>query len=425
MKDEMSPQENPTEQTPELRAYYGNRPLMWRNLSFILVLNLGWAIIFTVISPLMQLRVKAAGLEEGGMGLIGTINAWAYSFLVMYFAWKSDHTVSRFGRRIPYLFISAPVIILSIILFPFVHSMWLLVVLWLLQMLFMDIKAATIPLLGIDCMPRKLLARVGAPAGILTALLSFFALRYGMKVSELAEWLPYIIGGAVLIATTLLGGFLIKEPPIKDPTTEKFRPWSAMKIAWKDKRKVVLMISVSLFQTFQVVFGSWIWIYADSKLGLTRAEAGAAMSWAILLGVVVTFPLSWLVDRISPYRLLPFFCLIVAAVFWSFLNMKDINGLILTTCLQSLVGPLYSASDIMVYRTVNPAEVGSVTSTNSCLRGFYNGCLAAVTGYLIQSTGGNYHLAFFLGCIFTVAGLIPLYYYRHLMKRTGEAGAFG
>ncbi len=73
----------------------------------------------------------------------------------------------------PYLFISAPIIILSVILFPVVHSLWFLVVLWLLQMLFTDIKAATIPLLNIDCMPRRMLARTAAPAGILTALVTF------------------------------------------------------------------------------------------------------------------------------------------------------------------------------------------------------------------------------------------------------------
>ncbi len=116
--------EVPDFKDPALRAYYGNRPLMWRNLGFILLLNLGWAVSFTVVGPLMQLKVNSAGLHEGGIGIVNTINAWAYSILVMYFAWKSDHTVSRLGRRIPYLFISAPIIILAVILFPIVHSMW-------------------------------------------------------------------------------------------------------------------------------------------------------------------------------------------------------------------------------------------------------------------------------------------------------------
>ena len=59
----------------------------------------------------------------------------------------------------------------------------------------------------------------------------------------------------MLIVTTLVGGFLIREPPVRNPTTEKFKPWSAMKVAWKDPRTIVLMISVSLFQAYLI--GLW------------------------------------------------------------------------------------------------------------------------------------------------------------------------
>lgn len=402
---------------PALRAYYENRPLMWRNLGFILFLNLGWAVSFTVVGPLMQLRVNSLGLNEAGIGIIGSINSWAYSFLVMYFAWKSDHTVSRLGRRIPYLFISAPIIILSFVLFPFVHVLWLLVALWLLQMLFTDIKAATIPLLNIDCMPRRMLARTGAPAAILTAIVTFFALREGMALSEIAEWLPYVLGALVLLATTLVGGFSIKEPPVRNPTTEKFRPWSAMKVAWTDRRKVVQMAACSMFQTYQIVFNGWIWLFAVNKLGLARSEVAIAISWSILCGVLAVFPISWLVDRFSPYRLMPFFCLISVGSLLLFLNIRDINTLILATCLQAMVQPLYNSADIMVYRTTEPANIGSVTSTNSCLRGFYNGCVAVFIGWLIHSSGGDYHWAYILACSLTVLGLIPLYLYRRLMSR--------
>lgn len=413
--------ESPEFSDPKLKEYYGNRPLMWRNLSFILLLNLGWAVSFTVVGPLMRLRVNEAGLHEGGMGLINSINAWAYSFLVMYFAWKSDHTVSRFGRRIPYLFISAPVIIVVVILFPIVHSMWILVVLWLLQMLFTDIKAATIPLLNIDCMPRKLLARTGAPAAILTAIVTFFALREGMALTDIAEWLPYFAGAAILLATTLIGGFAVKEPPVQNPTTEKFRPWSAMKVALQDRRKVVQMVSCAMFQTFLSVFGAWIWLYAVNKLSLSRIEVAHAMSWSILCGMLVAFPMSWLVDRFSPYRLMPIFCILTGINLWLFLQVRDVTGLIIASCLQTMILPLYNSADIMIYRASKPEEIGSVTSTNSCLRGFYNGCVAVGMGWIIEASGGNYDSVFIIGFILTIAGLIPLYLYRSMMRKEAAA----
>lgn len=407
--------------SPELAAYYDNRPLMWRNLTFILILNLGWSVAFTVVGPLMQLRVNNAGLGTTGIGIISSINSWAYSFLVMYFAWKSDHTVSRLGRRIPYLLISAPAILLSLLLFPVVHAMWLLAGLWLMKMLFTDIKAATVPLLSIDCMPRRMLARTAAPATMLSAILSFFALRYGVKLSEVSEWLPYYLAAAVLLGATLVGVLCIKEPPIHNPTTEKFRPWSAMKVAWQDRRKVVLMVAVSMFQTFQSVFTVWIWLYASNRLGLSRPEIAHAMSWAILCGVAVAFPISWLNDRLSSYTLMPIYCLINGCVLWSFLNIQDVNGLILTACLQAITVPFYSGVDIMVYRLAKPADIGSITSTNSCLRGFYNGCIAVLMGWMISTGGDNYDLAYIVAFGLTACALIPLFYYRHLMGKKTAA----
>ena len=60
----------------------------------------------------------------------------------------------------------------------------------------MDIKAATIPLLNIDCMPRRMLARAGIPAGIAMGILSFLALRYGMKLAEWNELRPILLAAA-------------------------------------------------------------------------------------------------------------------------------------------------------------------------------------------------------------------------------------
>lgn len=406
----------PVDMSSELAAYYSNRRLMWRNLSLILLLNLGWATSFTVINPLIQLRLNHLGLTESGWGFISAANFWVYSYAVMYFAWKSDHTVTRFGRRIPYLFISAPIIILSVLLFPFVHTIWILVGLTLLQMLFTDIKAATIPLLNIDCMPRHLLARTAAPAAALTGIISFFSMRYGMSLAESSESLPYLFGGGLLVCTTLIGGFFIKEPPIQVSTTAHFRPWSAMQIAWKDKRAIILMISVSLFQTFQISYWTWIWLYTQNTLHFSRSETAYAMSWSILFGVVVALPIGWIIDRVSPYKMLPFLCLIGGVALWFLLHITSTAHLIVAAGLMTLVVALYNGSDIMVYRKANLSEIGSVTSTNACLRGFYNGCIGIISGFLIQQSGGHYEYAFILAYALTVLALAPLYYYRHLMS---------
>ncbi len=409
---------NETATSSELRAFYEDRRLLRRNVCLILIMLMGWSAAFNVLNPLIQLRLNKAGLAEGNLGLLNTVNSWAYSYVVMYFAWRSDHTVSRFGRRMPYLFLSAPIIIVSVFLFPFVHLTWLLVVLDLLILLFMDIKAATIPLLNIDCVPRHMLARIGALGAVICGSVNFLAVRYGMRLADHWEAGPYLCAGVLLILTTVAGGLLIREPPVKDPTTERFKPWSAMKVAWQDKRAIILMLGVAMIMTFVAVYNQWVWLYAKKELGLSRTDIGAAVSWSILLPVVISFPVGWVIDRFGSYRVVVVYWLLTClAAWWIITQVHDASSLAIAALLLAGVGPLYQAADILVYRDADPRHVGSVTSTNSCLRGVMIGISILFSGFLIERSGGNYKLAFLYGAIISTAGFVLLMTYGWLLRQ--------
>ena len=55
--------------TPELRAYYANRPLLWRNLFCIGLSNIGWG----VTGPLMALRLLEMGWTEAYSATVGSL----------------------------------------------------------------------------------------------------------------------------------------------------------------------------------------------------------------------------------------------------------------------------------------------------------------------------------------------------------------
>ncbi len=295
----------------DLESYYSNKRLLVRNVILIIFLTLGWSASFQLLNQLMLLRLKAHGVSNSMVGMLALANNWAYSILVMYFAWKSDHTKSRWGRRIPYLFISAPVIIGVVLSFSFVTNAYLLIGLWMINCIFMDIKAATIPLLGIDCVPRHLLARINAVGAVIYGLTNFISVRYGSALSDINEHMPYVICGTLLITTTLTGGFLIKEPPVVPPPMRPFKPWSTMSVAWRDRKAIILMFGVALIMTFTALFGQWVWIFAEHDLGLTKTNIGSALSWSILLPSLLAFPYGWLIDRTNGYRLVFLYWLLV------------------------------------------------------------------------------------------------------------------
>src|SRR5438045_3933861 len=87
----------------ELEAYYKQRKLMWRNVVIIGISNVGWGCVFQIVNPLIVMRLLDLGVRENIQGTMQSANGYAVAFLVMLFSWLSDHTISRYGRRKPYL----------------------------------------------------------------------------------------------------------------------------------------------------------------------------------------------------------------------------------------------------------------------------------------------------------------------------------
>jgi hypothetical protein len=62
---------DPQTQTPELAAYYADRPLMIRNVALIGICNVGWAVTDTLVVPLVMMRLLELGVRENVQGSIG------------------------------------------------------------------------------------------------------------------------------------------------------------------------------------------------------------------------------------------------------------------------------------------------------------------------------------------------------------------
>ena len=410
--------ESDLQMSAAVKEFYSDRRLMWRNLIWLAVLNAGFNACLGLVGPLMILRMNspAIGLGEGMIASVSSINSFLVSFMVMYFSWKSDHTVSRWGRRIPFLWISAPPIILTVMLFPFSDCKWLLFALWAVQILFMDIKSSTISLLPIDLAPRQVLARVSSMQTIVIGIIAFLILRYGMKLADFSEWLPYILGGCLMLVTSSLSGLFIKEPPIRNPTTERFKPWSALKVGLKDRRMIVLMVGVAMLNSFTVMYNMWIWLFARNVLNLTLTDMGAALAWAPLLGLLVAFPYAWLIDRVSPYRLLAVYLVLVILTGFGMRLVHNAAGLALVSILWAGVNGLSGAAIMIVLRLAPREAVGSVSSSAAFINNVYIGMIVFISGFIIEHTGRNYHLVFFIGVALSGIGYGILLYYRWLMK---------
>ena len=404
----------------DLSAYYADRKLMWRNVLWITFGNFGMALSMTIVVPLMNLRLKAIGVSDSGVGLLTSANLWAVSFLVMYFSWKSDHCTSRLGRRTPYVLLSLPFLAFALVLFPLSSEKWLLIGLMLIYYFFNDMSASTYPLLSIDCVSPDVFARVAGLVAVMISLAGFLSSRLGAKMADVSETRVFVLAAVAMTAMTLIALWQIREPPIVHPAKEKFNFLAPIKVACQDRRILVLMVAVALLNAFQMIFKTWVWFYAKSKLGLTIGETGVAISWGFLIKVVVSYPAGWLIDRLGSYVALCIEWILMLALALSSLYVSNAGGLVLLMVLFSLFMPLQVAGDTILWKTMDKADTGSYTSTVALIRNFCTGTVIAISGYLIKWTG-SYVVAFWFGFLLSTIALVIFFVYRHLMRSGGPS----
>jgi MFS family permease len=402
--------------TADLAKFYADRPLMWRNVRWITFGHFGMALSMTIVEPLMNLRLKAIGVSDSGVGLLTSANLWGVSFLVMYFSWKSDHCTSPLGRRTPFVLLSLPFIALALICFPLSSQKWLLIGLMILYYFFNDMKASTYPLLSIDCVSKEVLARVSGLVTIMIGLAGFLSSRVGAKMAEANPTRVFFLAAAAMVTTTLLALWRIREPRIYHPATGRFNLLAPIKVACRDKRILVLMFGIALLNAFPMIFKTWVWFYSRTKLSLTITDIGIAMSWGLLLQVAVSYPAGWLIDRFGSYVALCIEWSLMLILALSALRVTNAHGLVLLMGLYYLCLPLQVAGDTLLWKIMDKADTGSYTSTVALIRNFMTGTMIAFSGFVIKWTG-SYVAAFWFGFSISTIALVVFFIYRYIMRR--------
>ncbi len=412
----------PSSSAPALADYYADRKLMWRNVRWIGFGHFGMALSMTIVEPLMNLRLKAIGVSDSGVGLLTSANLWGVSFLVMYFSWKSDHCTSSLGRRTPFVLLSLPFIATALICFPLSDQKWLLIALMVVYYFFNDMKASTYPLLSIDCVSKEVLASVSGIMAITIGLAGFLSSRLGSRMADVSQTRVFLLAAAAMTITTLLALWRIQEPRVYHPAKGSFNFLAPIKVALRDKRILVLMIAVGMLNACPMVFKTWVWFYAKSKLGLSITDTGMALSYGMLIQIAVSYPAGWLIDKFGSYVALCIEWSLMLVLVLSALHVKTVHGLTLLVCLYFLFLPLQVAGDTLLWKIMDKADTGSYTSTVALIRNFSTGTVIFLSG-LLKDWTGSYVAAFWFGFAVSTIAVIVFFIYRYIMRvgRTQKA----
>ncbi len=371
------------------------------------------------------------GLSATMTGLIMSIDNIAAFFIQPIMGPISDRTRSRWGRRMPYIIIFAPIAVVAFILIPLAPQMipvelngqidklggQLAFLLGSSMVMLVAMALWRTPLFALmpDLIPSPLRSQANGVINLMAGIGGIIAFVLGGVLYNLYHPLPFWFGGFLTLAAVAVLFWKIKEPKELVQAAEVEGGLQVFKqirnIPKENARSLILLILTIFF--YMVGFNSvetFFSSYAVNTLGVKESSAAFILSASYISFIVFAIPTGLLAGKIGRKKTMMFGLVVFAAALITafFLPIVPV-----------IVGILVIGGIAWAAININGLPMVLDTSTSEELMGTYSGLyfvaatLAAsvgpiLNGWIIDLTGQNYNMIFIVCPIFFVFALISL-----------------
>lgn len=415
---------------------------------FLLLLtgDLVWALRDRSISPVVQLLFKNHGASDFFNGLMLSSIPSALGLMIGPFvSYHSDRFRSHLGRRIPFLMVTTPMVLLGMLgmagskmlapmlqrIFPVLSSddcaLWILGGAWILFEFGVLVASVVFFALINDVVPHELLGRffglfrmVSLLAGIGFGYFFFGYAEYHHEVVFMVLAVAYSIG------ITLMCCF-VKEGEY--PPTEKGRSVGEnLQIAWKYLKNCskspyywllwAMLISAGLVW---VPSGTFVAFYAK-QLDIPMDYFGKLGALGLGISLFLSYPLGILADRFHPLRcvMVVIAIFLVSALLSGFLVTDKRTFSIAVTVQSVAAGAYWTCSASLTMRLFPRSQFAQYGIVGGILAGIVHFVSVPLLGYFLDRTGHCYRYTFFVGAaVALLALLLACCYYRKFNQLGG------
>lgn len=222
--------------------------------------------------------------------------------LIPFIASLSDRTVTRFGRRMPYLIIGIPISALAFVLLPHYTSFFtFMLIITVLNFAMAIYRAPTVALMP-DITPAPLRSKANGIINFMGGLASVFVLVGGSFLYRRNPNLPFIITAVLMVLALLLLLKYIKEPKI-GVTSEEEMPniRQSLHEIYHDPNHSTAWILFAIFfwfvgyQGVEATFSN----YCVQFLGLNVADASLILGFFALAFLIFAIPAGFIGSRLG------------------------------------------------------------------------------------------------------------------------------
>ncbi len=262
------------------------------------------------------------GLSAVVTGFIMSLDNIAAVFIQPWIGMKSDRTRTRWGRRMPFIIVGAPLSVAGFIAIPYMVKLvpvelsgqlsqlkvpFALLILALgLTLLAAAIYRTPAIALMPDIVPSKFRSQANGIINLMGGIGVVIGLFAGGMLFDIDIAMPFIVGGAVVLISSAIVVFAIKEPdaPPEDPAEKHNRLLDNLKEVWHDDDRSVLFLLLAIFAWFVAynALETFFTSYATTVLNVTAGRASQLFTIAGGVFILFAVPAGYLAGKIGRKR---------------------------------------------------------------------------------------------------------------------------
>jgi len=349
--------------------------------------------------------------------IIGFIMTFDNIFGVVFqplFGTLSDKTRTRFGRRMPYIFIGLPICAVAITLIPRMGSLFSLMAVLITFTFVMSAWRSPVVALMPDITPGPLRSQANGIVNLLGGLGSLLAFFVGGILFKVGGFpLPFLMSAVMMILALAVLAFFVREPKqAYEPDVEIKK--SNVKLT-KDEKKSLILILIGVFFWFTGynAVETFFTLYATNTLGVDPGDAAMTLSIFSLTFLSFAVPAGFLAVKTGRRRAI---LIGLAGLVVLFLPMIFMANVWLTRVCLFLGGFCWAMVNInslpMVVQLSGEEKVGTFVGYYYFFS-FSSQIISPVLFGFIRDIVGHYRVLFLYACIAFALAAVSLFFVRH------------
>jgi len=403
--------------------------------SWLLWGDFAWSVRDRALQGVVQLLFQRFGASDmlGGL-LYASLPAALGMIIGPVVGYKSDRLRTRWGRRIPFLVITTPFMVLALVGLAFspqlggylhhllgTHSpetascvLIFLGLFWLIFTIALTTANSVFGALINDVVPQEVLGRFFGLFRAVSLIVGMVFFFWWMGDVE-KHFSRIFLGVAVVfgVGFTLMC-LKVKEgdyPPSPEDSEARKSAFSAVKTYFRDgfgNPYYLWFFAAGILGNLALgPFNLYCIFYAKS-VSMSLSDYGKCLALTYLISFILSYPLGCLVDRFHPLRMtfvvVGFYAVAMA---FSYLFVHDTMTFAIALVIHGVIAGTFNTTSASLNQRLLPsskfAEIGSAGGILSSMAGML---LAPVVGSFLDYKGHDYHYTFLAGFILAAMALV-------------------